>query len=364
MSTRQQKQFYSFLNQAKSNFKLIKNRLLSPEKNELYINAYRGYGTTNQVYIKGRIIKNKNIVSTVKDNIWENLINSYKRFESDEIPNIPISIEYQNKQFNICTDNEGYYLLQSPINGATNTTAAIWEQALISVATPFHASIHQSTISEVLIVPDNAQFGIISDIDDTVLETHVVSKFKMLYHTIFKNAFTRFAFKGVAAWYWALHKGSDGNKYNPIFYVSHSPWNLYDMLNDFMEFNNLPKGVILLRDLTIKAPNKAALHLGHKYHQIAQILNTYPNLPFVLIGDSGEKDADIYQAIERAFPNRILAIYIRLVNNPKRTQRMHLIADAQDDIEMILIQNSQQGAKHALQNNLISPLGYEMVKQV
>ena len=92
------------------------------------------------------------------------------------------------------------------------------------------------------------------------------------------------------------------------------------MLSDFMDINNLPKGPILLRDFGTRNDNDQILsYQDHKYNEIVNILRTYPNMPFILIGDSGEKDADIYQRVAHLFPNRIKAIYIHQTTH--RTRR-------------------------------------------
>ena len=144
------------------------------------------------------------------------------------------------------------------------------------------------------------------------------------------------------------------NNKNPIFYVSNSPWNLYDMLVDFLKINNIPKGPILLRDFGLQGKADILTYKGHKYYEILKILRTYPNLSFILIGDSGEKDADIYLEMTRKFPNRILAIYIRSVNDEKRDERVKQLAEKSESVPLILINDSLEAAKHAAENDWIS----------
>ena len=66
--------------------------------------------------------------------------------------------------------------------------------------------------------------------------------------TLLHNAHTRLPFEGVAGFYQALQRGRDGEAYNPVFYVSNSPWNLYDLLEDFLDVHGIPRGPLLLRD--------------------------------------------------------------------------------------------------------------------
>jgi phosphatidate phosphatase APP1 len=80
------------------------------------------------------------------------------------------------------------------------------------------------TTGSVLVPPAGASFGVISDIDDTVVETQVTDRLAMALTVLLRNAHTRLPFKGVAAFYTALHQGRSGEDRNPIFFVSGSPW--------------------------------------------------------------------------------------------------------------------------------------------
>ena len=74
--------------------------------------AYRTYGTATHVYIKGRVLEDKKIgAATDKDTILNNLLNMYKRFESDEVPGAIIKVKLGSDEYEVTTDNEGYFVL-------------------------------------------------------------------------------------------------------------------------------------------------------------------------------------------------------------------------------------------------------------
>src|SRR5690606_6523602 len=126
---------------------------------------------------------------------------------------------------------------------------------------------------------------------------------QMLKLTLFNNAHTRLPFEGVAALYQAFHAGAGGSEKNPLFYVSSSPWNLYDLLDEFFYLQDIPKGPFFLRDFGIdKDKFIVSGHEEHKIVQIEKILSTYPDMKFILIGDSGEKDPEIFTNVVQAFP--------------------------------------------------------------
>ena len=108
-----------------------------------------------------------------------------------------------------------------------------------------------------------ARFGVISDIDDTIVSSHVANKLKMILTAALSNSRTRKPFAGVAAFYRALHAGV-----NPFFYVSKSPWNLYAPLVEYLEVQGLPLGPLLLRDFGLlrQKEHKREGDRGHPDH--------------------------------------------------------------------------------------------------
>lgn len=319
--------------------------------------TYRSYGTANKLYVKGRVLEDKSIrKSASSDSVWQNIAAMYRRFESDEVPAATLKIVFAEEEHLVVTDHEGYF-----VKTFAAKEAIPWEDMwydvvvqLIDAPIPFPRGL--SVTAEVLVPPADAEYGVISDIDDTVVKTGATSLLAMSRNTFFHNAHTRLPFAGVAEFYKALMLGRNGRRNNPFFYVSSSPWNLYDLLIDFLDLNDIPPGPLLLRDFGLE-PNKAGSsdHMGHKLKEIEQILDAYPNLPFILIGDSGQDDPVIYREVVKKHPGRILAVYIRDVNLPDR-QRLALDISkevAGHKVEMVIVENTVQAAEHAAEHGLI-----------
>ena len=203
--------------------------------------------------------------------------------------------------------------------------------------------------------PADAEYGIISDIDDTIIKTTATSLMAMSRNTFFHNAHSRLPFAGVSEFYKSLQLGRNGKRNNPFCYVSSSPWNLYDLLIDFLDLNEIPEGPLLLRDFGLDVNKESSGHMGHKFKEINQILEAYPHLQFVLIGDSGQEDPKIYREIVSAFPGRILAIYIRDVQLSEREKIALSISKelATDKVEMVVVDNTVEAADHAAKIGLI-----------
>lgn len=319
--------------------------------------TYRTYGTARHVYIKGRVLEDKKVASaTDKDTVLNNLLNMYKRFESDEVPKARLKVFLPDEEHEVITDNEGYFVLSlNPLTPIINEH--LWHPIplqLVHAPIPFEQGMR--TAAEVMIPPPDAEYGVISDIDDTIVKTTATNLLAMSRTTFLNNARTRLPFAGVAEFYKALQLGRNGKRNNPFFYVSSSPWNLYDLLKDFLDLNNIPAGPLMLRDFGLEEKKKEETgHLGHKLKEIRQILEAYPHLPFVLVGDSGQEDPKIYREVVKQYPDRILAIYIRDVQLPERKKIALDVSESlrEHKIEMIIVENTVEAAQHAAQKGLI-----------
>ena len=318
--------------------------------------TYRSYGTVTRLYIKGRVLEDKGIrKSSESDSVWSNLLSMYKRFESDEVPHAKLKIDFQEKSYSVMSDHEGYFTLD-----LFTETSLAWEDMwheldveLVEAPLPFPSGL--KTTAEILVPPPDAEFGIISDIDDTVVKTGATSLLAMSRNTFLHNAHTRLPFPGVSEFYRSLQLGRNGKRNNPFFYVSSSPWNLYDLLIDFLDLNDIPEGPLLLRDFGLDKNKEHTGHMGHKFKEIKNILLAYPHLNFVLIGDSGQEDPKIYREIVSKFPGRILAVYIRDVQIAEREK---IAVDISKEIgahkvEMVIVDNTVEAAKHAAKTGLI-----------
>jgi phosphatidate phosphatase APP1 len=183
----------------------------------------------------------------------------------------------------------------------------------------------------------------------------------MAWIVVRNNAHTRLPFEGVAALYEALKRGPEDGVDNPIFYVSSSPWNLYDLLEDFLDVHGVPAGPLFLKDWS---PTNLGKHQDHKIGIIRTLMGTYPELPFVLMGDSGEEDPEIYHQAVREHPGRVRAILIRDVTTDERDAEVGEIAEkvARLGTPMFLTADSAKAAERAAELGLIRPGAVERVR--
>ena len=329
------------------------------KKDSLQIIVFQSYGTKNHFYVRGRALEDERI-NLEKRNVFSLLRNSYKRFESDEIKNTELTIKLPNNfEIKTKTDNKGYFLVDTKIEQLdTLTTSEGWLPFKISYTNPVQnipINNNNEFHGEILIPSETAEFGVASDIDDTILHTGVISKlkWKLLINSLFKSPLNRKAIEGSSDFYSLLHTGKSGENANPIFYVSHSPWNLYLYLELFLKQNDFPKGPILLRSFSNMLKKKTPNEKPQKQKEILNLLKTYPDLPFILIGDSGEHDVDIYLEIAELFPDRIKAIYLRSVKHEKRIIRVKGLLENYKTTPALLVESSDQAIEHAKVNGFI-----------
>lgn len=289
------------------------------------------------------------------DSVWANIVNTYRRWESDEVSGAAVSLCFGGQTIETVTDEEGYYRGEFRFSGSDEQTLE-WVQVLARTAGKI-GDIYAT--HDVLVPGSGAQFGVISDLDDTVIETGVTNLLLAAKLTFLANAKTRKPLEGVAELYRALRHGTAGAPVNPIFYVSSSPWNLYELLAEFMELNEIPAGPLLLQDLGIDAATFISPHgHEHKLDHALRIMAAYPRLPFILVGDSGQQDAHLYAEAARQHGSRIKAIYIRDVDPVTATARDEdvgrMIARAREHgVPMLLAPNSGMISHHAAELGLI-----------
>ena len=322
---------------------------------------YRGFGTTSRVLVQGRAMQAKDLGPAGEhDNMLINLINTYKRVDSDALQHAACSVRIGDVEREIVADDEGFFRewidLPTPI-----AVQGDWHPVqfrLLAPLLPTQPDVRAT--GRVRIPRADATFGVISDLDDTVIQSRVANFLQAVRTIMLGNARTRLPFAGVAAFYRALERGADGKECNPIFYVSSSPWNIHDVITEFLSLQSIPDGPVMLRDWDIELSALASSRLKqHKEPLIKEILDTYPSLPFILIGDTSQRDPEIYREIVRLYPgSRILAIYIRNVDpNPERAASVQALAEEvlAAGSSLVLADDTAAAAKHAVEHGWIAP---------
>ena len=311
------------------------------------LEPYRGYGTPSEVFLIGRVFRQSQTDPARERGLRSELRDVGRRLSRHSIPDALVTARFYGASEKVKTDPDGYFRVHLR-PGTTPSPDDTWHtmDLLLEAPEPVEAQ------GQIYIPPPAARFVVISDIDDTVMLTGVANKLGMLWRLFVADAQSRVAFPGVAAFYRALHAGVSGGEANPMLYVSRAPWGIYEVLEEFFRLHGIPVGpVLFLREWGISwkspLPRKAA---DHKQELIHNMLELYKELPFVLIGDSGQHDPEIYRQIVEEHPGRVLAVYIRNVSrDPKRISEIEDLATvvSKAGSSLVLAADSVAMAEHA-----------------
>lgn len=150
--------------------------------------------------------------------------------------------------------------------------------------------------------------SIVSDIDDTIKHTQVLEPREMLLNSLVRPFR---AVEGMAEVYQAAVEGGA-----VVHYVSASPWQLFLPLEEFRQKERFPPATFHLQHVRFDPGALAQMFSGpkdFKIIQIAQILNHFPQRRFILVGDSGQQDPEVYGELARKHPQQVAAIWIRKI---------------------------------------------------
>lgn len=299
------------------------------------IETYLGHGGPAGVVVRGRVLDNPVATEAVEDEgVGAAVRRTFRHFLTNELPGVPLRVTVGGSSVDTVTDREGYFLVRLPASGLTSP----WTHGTVSLAGEYRGVRSGAAGVEVRVPDPAARFGVVSDVDDTILETGVQRALRMVVQTFAGSSLTRTPFPGAVELYRDL-----AAEVNPVFYVSSSPWNLHAFLLAFLRHRGFPLGPVLLRDLLGTSAGRE-----QKHDRIREVLDLHPDLRFVLIGDSGERDPQIYADIVREHPDRVLAVYIREVRLDPGDGRVEQVSDAwESDVPFVLAADSDAVRRHA-----------------
>ena len=341
-----------------TSFRLFCWRLFAGYKNKMiYGSTFRGYASQDKLFIQGRISRYRYIKNNPEASPLEHLLDTIKRIFNTRIPDIPCEISVLNHIFLTTTNSAGYFTLEINWPSPFYPSCSCWLNVAIEVKPILDFYIEKSTLTgEILFISNKQKFIVISDIDDTLLLTGVKSMFywKVLYNTFLKNMEQRRGIPGAPAFFQRLTQLKNQADWQTfVFYVSSTPRTLYDFVLTWLDRCHFPKGPILLKDFGLSTLDKgASQRFKSKLAWIKHVMSFFPTIPFVLVGDSGEKDFFLYQKLAEEYPTMVKAILIRdipfLRSKNKLVQAMD---DFKNDVPLCLFKDYKE-ARIWVQNYL------------
>jgi phosphatidate phosphatase APP1 len=318
-----------------------------------------GHGTTRRVRVGGRVVLGRPEAAAPAVGVPEApdptprsrravLRATIARFLTVEVPGAVVTVRGPGVMTRIRADRDGYL---DAVLDVTEPLSPGWHAFELRLRDGAAVS------AQVLVVDPEARIGLVSDVDDTILETGLTRGIEFVRATLLTPVRDRTPLPGAAALYRALLEPADG-PVRPVFYVSTSPWNLHEMLLEFVVLRRFPLGPLVLTDW---GPSRSGLfRIGAQEHKgglVRRMLEEHPQLGLVLVGDSGQLDPEIYAALAREHPDRIRAVYIRRTRHalPGRLAEVDALAAevTAAGVPMLAVDNSVQIAAHAAQLGLL-----------
>ncbi|HEY6642175.1 phosphatase domain-containing protein [Povalibacter sp.] len=291
-----------------------------PATASIEVIVYPAFGTGARTAIEGRVIAiEARSEAAADDSGATNLRRSLKSLMNDEQAFVPVTVGIGRQRWSATTDAEGYFQL-SIVELDAMTPG--WHE-VTAMSGSFRG------VGSLLLVPAGDVHGIVSDFDDTVVVSEVNNKRKLLQHSLMRNFMQREAVPGAPELYARIAENNPGT----LFYLSASPRQLQSAIQSFLDHHRFPRGVLLTKKITNDSSGDS-LHdqIAYKTGKLVDIFERLPHVSFTLIGDDGESDPEIYQALQQRYPARVKAIWIRRVHPDPQRVRIEGQGDLQEQL--------------------------------
>ncbi|WP_158864000.1 App1 family protein [Leifsonia sp. AG29] len=267
---------------------------------------YTGYGAPTWVRILGRVVLAKEprpgSRAERKHKRREESIRGWRSFVSVPVSDTPVTVEIEGDRHVVHPDRGGVIDTVVPVQ-----LTAGWHTVRLSTA-------ESSRVFEapVFVVDPAATFGVISDIDDTVMVTALPRPLLAAWNTFVLDEHARVPTPGMAV---LLERLATAHPGAPVIYLSTGAWNVAPTLSRFLSRNLLPPGPLLLTDWGPTHDRWFRSGREHKRTSLARLAEEFPGLKWLLIGDDGQHDEALYAEFAAAHPESAAAVAIRQLSS-------------------------------------------------
>jgi len=270
--------------------------------------VYHAYGNANNILIQGRMEEKKTFSEAKKDDNWfQNIWRTVRQVKGDELKNQTIYALLNGEKFETKGDDEGYFEFDITTKQALKTG---YEKIVLYIKGNSDADE-----TDVTIIGEEPLVGIISDFDDTMIVSDVTNKLKLGYNTVFKNYKQRTVVPTMGERFQKILAQNPKDVPSTLFILSGSPQQLFFAVEDFLAFHHFPKHTLILKKAHGDHKDPLTDQFAYKTEKIERLIKLYPNMRWVMFGDSGEKDAEIYKFIKKKYPKKVISYHIRDVES-------------------------------------------------
>lgn len=262
---------------------------------------YTGYGSTEWVRVFCRVLLSKPVraddTSKRRRRRREQGIRGWRSFTSVPVGDVPVVIEVGGERIEVLADRGGVVDTKIPVHLKSG-----WNRAVLRVEGS------EDVEAPVWVVGPDVDFGIVSDIDDTVMVTALPRPFVAFWNTFVLDEHARSPTPGMAVLYERLVRAHPGS---PVIYLSTGAWNVAPTLTRFLSRNLYPAGPILLTDWGPTHDRWFRSGRAHKTENLHRLAEEFPHMRWLLIGDDGQHDEELYADFAKQHPGQVAAVAIR-----------------------------------------------------
>ena len=259
---------------------------------------YAGYGAPGWARVLCRVLLTKPTAGT--DPRYKK-IRGWRSFTSVPVSDIAVTIEIGDVEQRVVADRGGVVdaVLEVDLAPGWHTITIRTDEA-------------ESVDAPVFIVDPSVTVGIISDVDDTVMVTALPRPFLAAWNTFVLDEHARRPVPGMAVLYERLTRAHPGM---PVFYLSTGAWNVAPTLTRFLSRNLYPSGPLLLTDWGPTHDRWFRSGRNHKVDTLKRLSREFPEVRWLLVGDDGQHDEEIYGQFVTSHPQNVEAVAIRQLSN-------------------------------------------------
>lgn len=262
--------------------------------------CYTGYGSSESIRVLGRVVLVPRRARGGIGKATEELIKrrGFRNFVSAACVRVPVTITVGNQVVTATTDRGGY--IDERIRN--HDLRPGWRQVRVRSRTS------KTALADVHVVSDDVDFGVVSDIDDTIISTWLPRPMIAAWNSFIRDESARQSVPGMARMYTSLLNDHPGA---PVVYISTGAWNTHGFLSRFLRKHGYPQGAMLLTDWGPTNTGWFRSGMAHKADTLLQLTRDFPRISWVLVGDDGQHDPMIYANFAHVAPDRVRAIAIR-----------------------------------------------------
>ncbi|MFK5584770.1 App1 family protein [Serinicoccus sp. LYQ131] len=267
--------------------------------------GYTGYGSPDRARVFARVLlsphepeESRTALTHVEDSLLDIAQRGWRFFLTAPAVDVPVTVRLGEAQAWATTDRGGYVDIEVRGHGLPPG----WQEALVEVGNGDTLTV------SVLVVDPAVQVGLVSDIDDTVMVTHLPRMLIAGWNTFVRSEQVRQAVAGMGAMYRSLLAESPGM---PILYLSTGAWNTAPAITRFLRRHDFPVGPMLLTDWGPTNTGWFRSGQKHKEEELRRLRHDFPGMRWILVGDDGQHDPVIYGEFAQEFPEAVEAICLR-----------------------------------------------------